>query len=393
MLEITKDNFELVAKTFKGLENVLVTELTNLGAIDVKVLNRAVSFRGDKAFMYKANLCLRTALKILKPIHSFKTRNEIELYKGIAQIDWNEYLNVDDTLSIDTMVSSPFFNNSQFVALKAKDAIVDQFRNMFGKRPSIDTTQPTILLNIHLTNDECLVSIDSSGESLHKRGYRINSTLAPLNEVLAAGMILLSGWNGNSNFIDPMCGSGTLPIEAALIAYNIPPGIFRKEFGFEKWKDFDPDIFEAVYNDDSGSRDFQHEIMGSDISAGVIRIASENAKNAFLANKINFQVKPFESLIPPAAGGVIMINPPYGERIKKTNIEVFYQSIGNQMKRNCAGFDVWILSGNKEAMDYIGLHPSKKVTLFNGAIECKFQKFTIYQGSKKTNKLTKDVKS
>ena len=393
MLEITKDNFELVAKTFKGLENVLATELTNLGAIDVKVLNRAVSFRGNKALMYKANLCLRTALKILKPIHSFKTRNEIELYKGIAQIDWNEYLNVDDTLSIDTMVSSPFFNNSQFVALKAKDAIVDQFRNMFGKRPSIDTTQPTILLNIHLTNDECLVSIDSSGESLHKRGYRINSTLAPLNEVLAAGMILLSGWNGNSNFIDPMCGSGTLPIEAALIAYNIPPGIFRKEFGFEKWKDFDPDIFEAVYNDDSGSRDFQHEIMGSDISAGVIRIASENAKNAFLANKINFQVKPFESLIPPAAGGVIMINPPYGERIKKTNIEVFYQSIGNQMKRNCAGFDVWILSGNKEAMDYIGLHPSKKVTLFNGAIECKFQKFTIYQGSKKTNKLTKDVKS
>jgi putative N6-adenine-specific DNA methylase len=393
MLEITKDNFELVAKTFKGLENVLVTELTNLGAIDVKVLNRAVSFRGDKAFMYKANLCLRTALKILKPIHSFKTRNEIDLYKGIAQIDWNEYLNVDDTLSINTMVSSPFFNNSQFVALKAKDAIVDQFRNKFGKRPSIDTAQPTILLDIHLTNEECVVSIDSSGESLHKRGYRINSTLAPLNEVLAAGMILLSGWNGSSNFIDPMCGSGTLPIEAALIAYNIPPGIFRKEFGFEKWKDFDPDIFEAVYNDDSGSRDFQHEIMGSDISAGVIRIASENAKNAFLANKINFQVKPFESLIPPAAGGVIMINPPYGERIKKTNIEVFYQSIGNQMKRNCAGFDVWILSGNKEAMDYIGLHPSKKVTLFNGAIECKFQKFTIYQGSKKTNKLTKDVKS
>jgi putative N6-adenine-specific DNA methylase len=348
---------------------------------------------GDKALMYKANLWLRTALKVLKPIHVFQAKNEVELYKGIAQIDWSKYLNVDDTLAINTVVSSSNFNNSQFVSLKAKDAIVDQFRTKFGKRPSIDTTKPTILLDIHLTDDECDVSLDSSGESLHKRGYRLNSTIAPLNEVLAAGMILISEWDGQSNFIDPMCGSGTLPIEAAMIAYNIPPGIFRKEFGFEKWKDFDADLFETIYNDDNDAKEFKHQIIGNDISAGAIRISSENAKNAFLTNKINFQVQAFESYIPPADGGIIIMNPPYGERIKKTNIQAFYQSIGNQLKRNYSGFEVWIMSGNFEALDFFGLHPSKKITLYNGAIECKLQKFTMYSGSQKQSKLTKHQKS
>jgi putative N6-adenine-specific DNA methylase len=388
-LKTETKEFELVAKTFKGLETVLANELTALGAKDIKVLNRAVSFKGDTAFMYKANLWLRTALKILKPIQTFKARNEVDLYKGIAQIEWDEYLTVDDSLSINTVVVSPYFNHSQFVALKAKDAIVDQFRSKFNKRPSIDTDNPTILLNIHLTDDECVVSIDSSGESLHKRGYRLNSTIAPLNEVLAAGMILLTEWDCNSNFIDPMCGSGTLPIEAALIAYNIPPGIFRKEFGFEKWKDFDPDLFESLYNDDSNSREFKHSIIGSDISAGAIRISTDNVKNAFLTNKIELQVKAFESAQPSVEGGLMVINPPYGERIKKTNIQEFYESIGNALKQNFSGFEVWILSGNKDALDFVGLHPSKKMTLYNGAIECKFQKFTMYQGSKKLKKLTK----
>ena len=381
--------FELIAKTFKGLENVLAKELSELGAKDVKVLNRAVSFKGNNAMMYKANLWLRTALSILKPIHTFKAKNEVDLYKGIAQIDWSEFLTVDDTLSISTVVVSPYFNHSQFVALKAKDAIVDQFRSKFNKRPSIDTENPTILLNIHLTDDECSVSIDSSGESLHKRGYRLNSTIAPINEVLAAGMILLSEWDCNCNFIDPMCGSGTLPIEAALIAYNIPPGIFRKEFGFEKWKDFDADLFEDIYNDDSNAREFKHSIIGSDISSGAIRISAENVKNAFLTNKIELQVKDFLSATPYEEPGIIIMNPPYGERIQKTNIEEFYESIGNVLKRSFAGFEVWIISGNKDALEYIGLHPSKKLTLYNGAIECKFQKFTMYSGSKKIKKLTK----
>lgn len=385
----TGKNFELIAKTFKGLESVLANELNTIGAKDVKELNRAVSFKGDNALLYKANLWLRTALKILKPLKTFTARNEVELYKGIAQIDWSEYLNVDDTLSINTVVASPYFNHSQFVALKAKDAIVDQFRAKFNKRPSIDTENPTILINVHLTDDVCDVSMDSSGESLHKRGYRLNSTIAPINEVLAAGMIMLSGWDGDKNFIDPMCGSGTLPIEAALIAYNIPPGIFRKEFGFEKWKDFDPDLFETVYNDDSQAREFNYKIFASDIAAGAVRIASENIKNAFLTNKIDLQVKAFENVRPPEDGGIVIFNPPYGERIKKTNIQEFYQSIGNHLKKNFTGCEAWMISGNKEALDFIGLHPSKKMTLFNGAIECKYQRFTMYTGSQRPKKLTK----
>ncbi len=384
--------FELVAKTFKGLENVLSNELIELGAKDVTILNRAVSFKGDKAMMYKANLWLRTALTIIKPIHVFKSKNEVELYKGISQIDWSEYMDVSDTLSISTVVSSEYFNHSQFVALKSKDAIVDQFRNKFGKRPSIDTENPTILLNIHLIDDDCVVSLDSSGESLHRRGYRLNSTIAPLNEVLAAGMILISGWNGQSNFIDPMCGSGTLPIEAALIAYNIPPGIFRKGFGFEKWKDFDKDLFESIYNDDSSSKDFVNQIIGSDLSAGAIRIATENAKNAFLTNKITLKVMPFEDLLPLETKSLIIMNPPYGERMKKINLNEFYQTIGNCLKKNFPGHESWILCGNKEAIESIGLHPSKKQTLFNGAIECKYQRFTMYEGSIKQNKLIKSEK-
>ncbi|MDP4209963.1 MAG: THUMP domain-containing protein [Bacteroidota bacterium] len=385
-METGKIEFELVAKTFKGLEEVLADELIRLGAADVKVLNRAVSFKGDNAMMYKANLWLRTALKVLKPIGTFKARSEVELYNGISQIDWSEYFTVDDTFAIDTMVSSPYFNHSQFVALKSKDAIVDQFREKFNKRPSVDSDNPMIMINIHLTEDECVVSMDSSGDSLHRRGYRLNSTIAPINEVLAAGMILLSGWDGNSNFIDPMCGSGTLPIEAALIAYNIPPGIFRKSFAFENWKDFDSDLFEEIYNDDSDSREFQHQIIGADISAGAIRIANENAKNAFLTNKIKFEVKAFEGHYPPDGEGIMIMNPPYGERIKKNNIQEFYQTIGSQLKRHFSGFDVWIISSNKDALDYIGLHPSKKVTLYNGAIECKYQRFAMYSGSKRTRK-------
>lgn len=380
------EKFELVAKTFKGLENVLARELSDLGAENVTLLNRAVSFQGNKAMMYKTNLWLRTALKILKPIYTFKAKNEEELYKGIYEIKWSDYLGTDDTLAINSVVNSPYFNHSQFVALKSKDAIVDQFRNNSGKRPSVDTENPGILIDIHVSDDECIVSLDSSGESLHKRGYRVNSTIAPINEVLAAGLILLSEWDCKSNFIDPMCGSGTLPIEAALIAYNIPPGIFRKEFGFEKWNDFDADLFEEIYNDDNEERTFEHQIIGYDISAGVLRIAMDNVKNAFLTNKINLEVRDFEELIPPEGKNLIMMNPPYGERLKKDNIEIFYQSIGNRLKRHFTGTDIWIISGNKEALEYIGLHPTKKHTLYNGAIECKFQLFNIYEGSKKPKK-------
>ncbi len=378
-----ENNLYLIAKTFKGLEEVLAAEINALGAGDVKILNRAVSFTGDKAMIYKANLHLRTALKILKPIAVFKAKNEVELYKGIYNINWGDFMDVDNTLAIFTVVNSEYFNHTQYVALKAKDALVDQFRSSFGKRPSIDTENPDIHIHLHLSDDECTVLLDSSGDPLNKRGYRVNSTLAPINEVLAAGMILLSKWDANSNFIDPMCGSGTLPIEAALIAYNIPPGIFRKKFAFENWKDFDKDLFEEVYNEDLPKRKFNHKIIASDISAGAVRIATENAKNAFVQNKIEFITQSFERYTPPEDGGMVIMNPPYGERLKKNDIELFYEKIGNQLKKSFAGYEAWIISSNKEAIKRIGLKPSAKIPLINGALECNFLRFNLYKGSRK----------
>jgi putative N6-adenine-specific DNA methylase len=383
MVKTHENSSFLIAKTLKGLEEVLANELTALGAQNVKILNRAVSFSGDKAMIYRTNLHLRTALKILKPINVFKAKNEVELYKGIYNINWADYMGVENTLSIFTVVSSQYFNHTQYVALKAKDALVDQFRNSFGKRPSIDTNNPDIHIHLHLVEDECTVLLDSSGEPLNKRGYRVNSLIAPINEVLAAGMILLSGWDGKSNFIDPMCGSGTLPIEAALIAYNIPPGIFRKQFAFEKWKDFDKDLFEEIYNEDYPERKFEHKIIAADISSGAVRIATENAKNAFIQNKIEFITQSFERFTPPEDGGIVMMNPPYGERLKKNDIEAFYERIGNQLKKSFAGYEAWIISNNKEAIKRIGLKPSAKIPLINGALECNFLQYNLYKGSKK----------
>jgi putative N6-adenine-specific DNA methylase len=379
-------NSLLIAKTFKGLEEVLAREAISLGAADVKILNRAISFTGDKSMIYKSNLNLRTALKILKPIATFRAKNEVELYKGIYNIEWGNYIDVDQTLAIFTVVSSPYFNHTQYVALKAKDAVVDQFKNLYGKRPSIDTTNPDFHIHLHLVEDECTVLLDSSGEPLNKRGYRINSTIAPINEVLAAGMVLLSQWEGQSNFIDPMCGSGTIPIEAALIAYNIPPGIFRKQFAFEKWKDFDKELFEEVYNEDLPEKKFNYKIIASDISAGAIRIAIDNAKNAFIQNKIEFITQSFEKLIPPEGGGLIMMNPPYGERLKKNDLESFYERIGNQLKKSYSGYEAWIISSNKEAIKRIGLKPSQRIALLNGALECNFLRYNLYKGSMKKNK-------
>ena len=259
-----KEEFELVAKTFHGLEEVLAKELIELGASDIEIGNRMVAFSGDKAMMYKANFCLRTAIRILKPIKHFKANNADEVYDNIKSINWENYLDNSKSFSVDAVVFSNEFRHSKFVAYKVKDAIVDHFRDKTGERPSVSITNPDVLLNIHIAEDRCTLSLDSSGESLHRRGYRQEAVEAPLNEVLAAGMILMTGWKGECDLIDPMCGSGTIPIEAALIARNIAPGVFRKEFAFEKWVDFDQDLFDSIYNDDSKEREFTHKIYGYD---------------------------------------------------------------------------------------------------------------------------------
>ena len=378
--------FKIIVKTFQGLEKILAKEIEDLGAENVEMQKRAVSCEGDNRVMYKINFFTRTALRVLKPIHVFHAKNDVELYDGIFHFDWTSIIDPKDTLAIDTVVLSSYFKHSKYVAYKVKDAIVDQLRKQTGKRPSVLLSSPTYRINVHISNDLCTISLDSSGESLHRRGYRIDGGQAPLNEVLAAGLIMLTGWRGDSNFIDPMTGSGTLPIEAALYAHKIPPGLFRKEFGFEKWSDFNEDLFDEIVNEDYEESEFNHKIIGSDISSEAIKLALENIKNASLTKKVELKILPFQKLDPPEDGGLVIMNPPYGQRIKQNNMSSFYKAIGDHLKKNFVGYDVWIISPKEELTNNIGLHPKNKISLLNGSIECKYQKYSIYQGSIKKSK-------
>ncbi len=382
------EKFSMVAKTMTGLEEILANELNNIGATDIELSNRAVTFTGDKELMYKANYWSRTALHILKPIAGFYIRREEDLYKKIYEIQWENYMNASGTLAVDSVVNASIMTHSHYVSLKTKDAIVDRFRDFTERRPNVDIENPDIRVNIHLFKNYCSVSLDSSGYSLHKRGYRVKTGAAPISEVLAAGIILLSGWDKKSNFIDPMCGSGTIVCEAAMIANNIPSGYYRKTFGFEKWKDFDNVLWEKIKMDALNEQtEFEYEIIGSDISSESIEIALINAKSAKLHKDITFEIKSFEEQVPPEGGGIMITNPPYGERIVPEDIIKLYQEIGNALKKNYNDFNAWIISSDFNALKFIGLKPTKKITLFNGPLECKLAKFEIYQGSKKIAKL------
>lgn len=386
---MNSEKFLMVAKTMTGLEEILANELNNIGATDIELSNRAVTFTGNKELMYKANYWSRTALHILKPIAGFYIRREEDLYKKIYDIQWEDYMNATGTLAVDAVVNASVMTHSHYVSLKTKDAIVDRFRDYTERRPNVDIENPDIRVNIHLFKNYCSVSLDSSGYSLHKRGYRIKTGVAPISEVLAAGIILLSGWDKQSNFIDPMCGSGTIVCEAAMIANNIPPGYYRKTFGFEKWKDFDLNLWEKIKMDAINEQtEFEYDIIGSDISSEAIEIARENAKSARLHKDIVFEVKSFEEQIPPEDGGILIMNPPYGERIVPEDIVKLYQEVGNALKKNYNGYNAWIISSDFNALKFIGLKPTRKITLFNGSLECKLAKFEIYQGSKKTAKFT-----
>jgi putative N6-adenine-specific DNA methylase len=374
----------MVAKTQFGLEEVLATELRNIGATDVEVHNRAVSFTGDLRIMYKANLWLRTALKVLLPIEKFRAKNETQLYDGIKKIKWDDYLDKEGRFVIRTSLKSDFFNHSQYVSLKSKDAIADQFRDKYGIRPSVDLTHPDLSIDIHINKDEVTVSLDSSAESLHRRGYRTDSTLAPINEVTAAGMILLTGWNGEGNYVDPMCGSGTLLIEAAMIAKNMPPNLNRAQFGFERWKNYDPALFAQVREEAVAAiRESKASIFGSDKTFKAIEISRENITRAGLDEDIKVSNKRFEEVKGPEGGGIMIINPPYGERLPIEEIGAFYKMMGDQMKKEFDGYDVWVISSNIPALKMTGLAPSKKIMLYNGALECRFHKFEIYKGTRR----------
>jgi len=374
--------FEMLAKTFRGLEEVLATELVNLGANNVQIQRRAVSFTGDKAMMYKANLCCRTASRILKPIVSFDASNPDEVYEQVKKINWSDYMTVEGTFAIDSTVFSEEFRHSKFVAYRVKDAIADWFTERFDRRPSVRLDGAQIMINLHIAERRCTLSLDSSGESLHKRGYRVAQTEAPLNEALAAGMLLMADWKGQSNFVDPMCGSGTLLIEAALIALNIPPGIYRSAFAFEKWNDFDEELFDNLYNDDSYERPFNFKIYGSDNSPRAIKIAEQNVKSTGLSKYIDLQVMPVQKLEAPAENCMIVTNPPYGERITSDDIYGLYASLGTTVKHKFLGSTVWVISSHEECLDKIGLKPTERIRLLNGALDCWYCRYDIFSGKR-----------
>ena len=378
------ENFKMVAKTFFGFEEILAKELQQLGAQEVEIGTRMVSFKGDKGFMYKANLSLRSALKILKPIYHFRAFNDQSLYKGIQGIDWSKYLNANQTFVIDTTIHSDNFKHSQFVSQKAKDAIVDQFRDKFGQRPSIDKDFPDLRINIHIDRDQCSIALDTSGASLHHRGYRTATNIAPINEVLAAGMLILAGWEGKSHFLDPMCGSGTILAEAAMIACNVPANINRKEFGFEKWKDWDAELFDNIMESLlKKTREFHYTITGYDKAPSAVSKAKDNVRNANLDEYITITNENFFDSKKETEGPLHMVfNPPYGERLD-IDMERFYREIGDTLKQNYPNTNAWFITANLEALKFVGLKPSRKIKLFNGKLEARLVKYEMYEGSKK----------
>lgn len=379
------ENFYMLAKTMYGLEGVLAKELKDLGAQQIKVLNRAVSFKGDKGFMYKANLNLRTALRILKPIAHFQAHDEKELYQQLCKIDWTKYFDLESTFATHATTHSEIFTHSKYASLVMKDAIADTFREKTGKRPNVSPDDPDVSINLHIAKHTCTVSLDSSGDSLHKRGYKTDAVTAPMNEVLAAGLILLSGWNKEADFHDPMCGSGTILIEAALIAHNIPANIFREQFGFEGWKDFDENLWEKIKETSlDKERDYPGTISGADNFQKAVRISRVNIENALLYDNIKVKKEDFfESNV--TEGTFVLFNPPYGERIP-VEVDEFYEQVGNTLKHQYEGCTIWLISSDIKNLKFIGLRPSKKLKVMNGKLECSFRKFEVYEGSKKTKK-------
>lgn len=377
-------NFKMLAKTLYGFEPLLAKELRNLGASNVREGVRNVSFEGDTGFMYKANLSLRTALKVFKPIKSFKVFNEKQLYRQLYDIDWSDYFESSQTFAFDTTMNSDVFNNSLFVSQRSKDALVDKFRAIERQRPSVNTGNPDIRINIHIFNNDCTVSLDSSGTSLHQRGYRIATNIAPINEVLAAGLLLMSNWDGRTDFLDPMCGSGTLLIEGAMIACNIPANINRESFAFMNWTNFDEILYQKIRDSRLNQvREFNHRIIGYDKAPSAVRKAQENVDNANLSEYITIERKDFFRTEKPTENSLKMVfNPPYGERLN-IDVEEFYSKIGDALKQNYSGTNAWLITANLDALKHVGLKPSRKIKVYNGKLESRLVNYEIYEGSKK----------
>jgi putative N6-adenine-specific DNA methylase len=375
---------KLIAKTLYGLEKVLVDELIGLGAENVQPVNRAVIFEGDQHLLYKANYCLRTAMSVLVQIAEFNISSSDDLYKNSLRVNWKDYLDPEHTFSIIPVVNSPIFRHTGYAGLLLKDAIADWFRDKAGKRPSVDTTDPDIVFNLHISNDLVTVSLDSSVVPLYKRGYRKEQGSAPINEILAAGIILLSGWKAGTSFLDPMCGSGTIPVEAALIASDIPSGRFRQFYGFQRWRDYNEEMLQNVKKESESEAHIPIiKIYGSDISENAVSMTRTNVESAGLSDIIKISKNDFCDLKASDNEGVIIMNPPYGQRIKSSDNDKLYNMIGSTLKHNFPGYQAWLITSDKDSLKQVGLKPAKKTTLFNGSLECVLVKYELYQGSKK----------
>lgn len=375
----------MVARTLFGLEDVLERELQRLGAMDIKKGNRHVQFVGDQGFLYKANLCLRTAINILKPIKQFKIDTVDDLYHHVYDFPWEKTLAEGQSLVVHSSVFSDLFNHTQFAVFKTKDAIVDRMRNKTGNRPNVDTQDADIHVHIHIDRSFCSLSLDASGDPLFKRGYRTDTNIAPINEVLAAGLLLLSGWDGKSHFMDPMCGSGTILIEAAMIACNIPPNLNRNQFAFMQWSDWDQELYALILDSVlKKARDFPYKIIGYDKAPSAVLKSIENISNAKLDDFIEVEIKDFFNSKKELQGPLHLVsNPPYGERLE-INIPQFYASFGDTLKQHYPSTQAWIIVGSMDAIKNVGLKPSQKIKLYNGAIETRLVRYDIYQGSKRS---------
>ncbi len=375
------EKFDMVAKTFLGLEGVLADELRALGAEEVTEGNRVVAFKGDKEMLYRANFACRTAVRVLKPFITLRSTGADDLYEQLKSFDWEQLMTVNTTFAIDATVYSEEFNNSRFVTYRVKDAIADYFNDKYGKRPSIRLTNPDIRFDVHISGRDVTLSLDSSGDPLFKRGWRTAQTDAPINEVLAAGIIMLSGWKGDTDLVDPMCGSGTFLIEAALIGANIAPGVYRDHYAFQQWPDYDADLFDKIYNDDSAEREFTHKIYGSDIEGKAIAIARANVKNAGLNKYIELERRDLNDIEEVPEHGTLISNPPYGERLNLEDIDQFYSDLGFKLKHTFKGYNVWLICYDKEQYFKIGLKPSVKYALNNGGLDCELLQYVIFDGS------------
>ena len=374
------DKFDMVAKTFLGLEGVLADELRALGAEDVAEGNRVVYFKGDKEMLYRANFACRTAVRVLKPFLTLRSTGADDLYEQLKDFDWEQLMSLKTTFAIDATVYSEDFSNSRFVTYRVKDAIADFFNEKYGKRPSIRLDNPEIRFDVHISGRDVTLSLDSSGDPLFKRGWRVAQTDAPINEVLAAGIILLSGWDGKTDLVDPMCGSGTFLIEAALIGANIAPGVYRDSYAFQQWPDYDEELFESIYNDDSAEREFTHKIYGSDIEGKAIAVARANVKNAGLNKYIELEHRDFRDITEVPAGGTLISNPPYGERLNVEDIEQFYSDLGHKFKHTFQGYNIWLICYGDESHYKVGLKPSVRYKLNNGGLDCELLQYVIFDG-------------